>query len=477
MNIIDETDKFKKIFENIVRDGLKKAKIDINKGVSIDRFHEYPVYSGDFEKSKMPNFHTTFFSLFDDNIEYRDYSSLFRKYVTKEDKKIDIGKLDGMDEFILFIENNTKIKEMFCIRDSEFKYAFLYMFISQFIGKYIYTYGTRYNKANYNKLIFPILNCLFSEQIKLNIIIPILLVQFDLNSYKLNETTKIIKMSDTIQLSRYKIGDSKGTFEKIVKGCATHALSLYEYTLQYPSNNYWNITDALSQYRAFPLFIINSFFIALFLETGIYNGYEQVIAIPKDWMLFIPDGNLVNMYGTTANMYPVYLENGTWNNEVSKINIEQLRKLKKIFNKIINCKNKQIEMAIDRLSRALVRDNKEDAFLDILIGIEILLTDNEKTEVTYKLSMRISFIMNKLSKDIDYRKVLKELYAYRSAIVHGNSNKQKLSHSKSLNKDCYSIALDIFSKILKTIILDDILINSKDIPQEIDNMIINKFSK
>lgn len=112
------------------------------------------------------------------------------------------------------------------------------MFIAQFIGKYIYTYGTRYNKSNYNKLIFPILNCLFSEQIKLNIIIPILLVQFDLNSYKLNETMKIIKMSDTIQLSRYKIGASKGTFEKIVKGCATHALSLYEYTLQYPSNNY-----------------------------------------------------------------------------------------------------------------------------------------------------------------------------------------------------------------------------------------------
>ncbi|MFR5684476.1 MAG: hypothetical protein ACLUD1_10615 [Clostridia bacterium] len=124
MNIIDEADKFKKIFENIVRDGLKKAKIDINKGVSIDQFHEYPIYSGNFEKSKMPDFHTTFFSLFDDNIEYRDYSSLFRKYVTKEDKKIDIGKLDGIDKFIFFIENNTKVKEMFCITDSEFKYAF-----------------------------------------------------------------------------------------------------------------------------------------------------------------------------------------------------------------------------------------------------------------------------------------------------------------------------------------------------------------
>ena len=85
--------------------------------------------------------------------------------------------------------------------------------------------------------------------------------------------------------------------------------------------------------------------------------------------------------------------------------------------------------------------------------------------------------MNNLSNNIDYRKVLKDLYAYRSAIVHGNANKQKLSYSKFLNKDCYSIALDIFSKILKAIILDDALINSKDIPQEIDNMIIKMFSK
>ena len=134
---------------------------------------------------------------------------------------------------------------MFCIKESEFKYSFLYMFISDFIGNYIYKHGTRYNKSNYDKLIFPVLNCLFSDQIKLNIMIPILLLQ----------------------------------------------------------------------------------------------------------------------------------------------------------------------------------------------------------------------------------------YAYRSAIVHGNSNKEKLSYSKYLKKDCYSIALDIFSSILKSIVLNNTLINSKDIPQEIDNMMISMFSK
>ena len=72
MNIIDEEDKFKEIFEKVVKDGLKKAKINIENGTSIDQFYEYPIYVGDFEKSKMPNFRTTFFSLFNDNVEYRD---------------------------------------------------------------------------------------------------------------------------------------------------------------------------------------------------------------------------------------------------------------------------------------------------------------------------------------------------------------------------------------------------------------------
>lgn len=127
--------------------------------------------------------------------------------------------------------------------------------------------------------------------------------------------------------------------------------------------------------------------------------------------------------------------------------------------------------------RSLLRDDSEDAFLDILIGIEILLTDNEKSEVTYKLSIRVAYIMSKLNKgnNVDYRIIIKELYKYRSFIVHGSSDKNKFSISKTLNKDCHSIALDIFKQTLKFIILKKELLNSKNIPQDADNMIMNEF--
>lgn len=50
-----------------MRRKIRNAKIDINKGTHIDQFHEYPIYSGNFEKSKMPNFNTTFLLLLTGN--------------------------------------------------------------------------------------------------------------------------------------------------------------------------------------------------------------------------------------------------------------------------------------------------------------------------------------------------------------------------------------------------------------------------
>ena len=43
MDIIDEANTFKELFEFVVRDGLKKAKMDITKGKSIDHFFKYPI--------------------------------------------------------------------------------------------------------------------------------------------------------------------------------------------------------------------------------------------------------------------------------------------------------------------------------------------------------------------------------------------------------------------------------------------------
>ena len=436
---------------------------------------DYPLFDKEF-KSGMPSFKTNF-SLFNDNKKYLDYSSLFGKY-NSNDSLINIGTLDGFIDLEDFVENNKDLKELlFIVDDAELKYNIFYGLISDFIGGYIYRYGTRYNKNNYDKLLFPIINYLFSKKVNLDIVIPILLLYFVMDSYKLNSYIKIVKMSDNFQLSRTNIRAFNYSTKNIIEGCAKYALKISNYYLEYPINNYFGISESLKHYDPKTCYIISSFFISLFLQSSIYKGYAQIISVPQKWYFFVPKGDLINIHCKSVNNYPSNLEEGTWNNEVEKLNIKQMNKVKKIFNKIINCQNKAIELSIDRLVRSLLRDDHEDAFLDILIGIEILLTDNEKSEVTYKLSIRIAYIISKLNKrnNVDYRTIIKELYKYRSSIVHGNSNKNKFSISKTLNKDCHSIALDIFKQTLKFIILKNELLNSKNILKDVDDMIMNEF--
>ena len=477
MDNIAKAKEFNELFNIVFKDGLKKVALHLKNNGYVSSFMDYPIFDNEF-KSGMPSFKSNF-DLSNNDAKYLDYSSLFGKYTSK-DNLIDIGKLKGFMDLKEFIEKNKELKELLLIfDDSELKYSIFYGLISDFIGGYVYKYGTIYNKSKYNKILCPILNYLFSRTVYLDIFVPILLLNIEVDSYKLNSNMKIVKMKNNFQLSRTNVRTFSYTTKDIIEGCAKYALKIENYYLDYPINNYLGITDSLKQFDYKTKYIINSFFIATFLETATYNGYAQIISVPQKWYFFLPKGDLINIHFKSYNNYPSYLEDGSWNNEVECLSIKQLNKVKDLFNKIIDSKNKSIELSIDRLFRALLRENHEDAFLDILIGIEILLTDDEKTEVTYKLAIRVAYIMNKLNKvkDVDYKGVMKELYKYRSAIVHGNSNKDKLSVSKTLNKDCYNIALDIFRQILKSIILKDNLLNSNNIPSEVDNMIMKEFLK
>lgn len=254
---------------------------------------DYPLFDKEF-KSGMPKFKSSF-SLFNDNKEYLDYSSLFGKY-NSNDCLINIGKLEGFIDLKDFIENNKDLKELlFIVDDAELKYSVFYGLISDFIGGYIYRYGTRYNKNNYDKLLFPIINYLFSKKVNLDIVIPILLLDFEIDSYKINSNIKIVKMSDAFQLSRTNVGAFNYSTKNIIEGCAKYALKIGNYYLEYPINNYFIISDSLKQYDSKTQYVINSFFISLFLETTIIQRICTNYLCSSKMVFFCSEGRF-NQY-------------------------------------------------------------------------------------------------------------------------------------------------------------------------------------
>ncbi len=96
--------------------------------------------------------------------------------------------------------------------------------------------------------------------------------------------------------------------------------------------------------------------------------------------------------------YPQKFDDYYWNSkEFPLIGVEQANKLLSVFSCIENEIDRKLEIAIKRLNNSIQRSNEEDALLDSIIGIETLLSDGDKGELTYKLSMRTAALLNKFN--------------------------------------------------------------------------------
>ena len=83
----------------------------------------------------------------------------------------------------------------------------------------------------------------------------------------------------------------------------------------------------------------------------------------------------------------------------------------------------RIIAAIQWAGKATVESRKEEAFLLYAISLEsLVLLENEKEELTYRLRTRVAHL---LGKDLEGRKIISEnvrdLYDIRSKIVHSGS--------------------------------------------------------
>ena len=82
--------------------------------------------------------------------------------------------------------------------------------------------------------------------------------------------------------------------------------------------------------------------------------------------------------------------------------------------------NGRFKVALRRLSLGIERKNPEDKLLDYMIGLETLYMPDGNAELSFRLSIRVAFLLS-LSKDrketFDF---LRKMYTVRSHIVHGS---------------------------------------------------------
>ena len=394
----------------------------------IESYYDYPevTYEKDF-----PRFSTRFYT----NCPSK-YSSLF---LTKKSDFIDIYSLESVKKFIENIKNEPyfinkflteSIKQTF--EDAWGELTIFKITLSEIIDRTILLYGfSSPTEDEFLQISKPVYNYIFADSYSYDVYVPILFVKFDFEN-KNFEKYSITKISDDIQKARCNALKYVPGVNYALDACATHAFVMHGIQKKNPNCSFFERTSE-DEY-ILPMKEIKSFFSSLIIQNGCVSGFSQVIIVPHD---YAPEYTATLPYTRCFRVeeYPNIFKEYYWNSKnfpsIKESFSESILNLAKKISELDLKKtfNRKLDIAISRLRSSYLKTSEEDSFLDLVIGIETLLSDDDKGELTYKLSVRVAVLLNKFA---DYKPLnpyeiytaMKKIYAYRSAIVHGKAEKE-----------------------------------------------------
>ena len=433
MNITSEQwDQLYKLIETATKDILVKLSSHISENKYIMSYIDFPI-SVDFDTQyKWPKVKEL--SIFNglafgkNDYSYSDYSTFISTY--HEDGKVYIRDIEGYSSCVSFITENSNILPLIWYRDKEEDIDIaLCLLLGKIIERYVSTLHTLNFKDDcFYDVYTTVTNTYFLDVLEFNICIPILFIEFNDDHISINNNLSIEKMSDELIRSKHFIGYYDSRFEKTVLDCATHMLVIKNFTLE---NKKLTSKDSFSNWRIFPIDIIDSVFAGIRVLTSFPTGYAQFIVLPiNNWIDTQCKGELLGLAGSKIKGYPEYFLEYYWQKPHSFITSDCGNNIALLVNNMINNKHNAIKLACNRLNRSMLRNSEEDTILDAIIGLEVLLSDNDKGEITYKLSSRMATLTtltnNHSLTPLDVRKEVSQIYRYRSEIVH--SKKRKTSN-------------------------------------------------
>jgi hypothetical protein len=193
-------------------------------------------------------------------------------------------------------------------------------------------------------------------------------------------------------------------------------------------------TNIASTTSAYPLDKIDLLFAMLRLVSYVDTGYAQLLLEPLNWTQSY-EADLPPLQGTSIRKYPATFESFYWNRtEVAQITTAMLNDAADVYRRVMAIGNEKLMsrviLAMNRLNYCLLRESEEDAILDATSAMEALLTSGDDSEITHKLATRLAALARfaRVAEPANsvFRNV-KQVYAHRSNVIHGNIPKLKKS--------------------------------------------------
>lgn len=306
--------------------------------------------------------------------------------------------------------------------------------------------------ASEKAILLPLLRGLFDDRLDLAIVVPIALTNFAFDRARIAPDMLVVRMSPGLQRARWT-GKAFGTSgHDVVLASATHALVLTGWGID--NGRHWDLHQRLRQIGSQARELIDTAFATLRLETGIATGYAQLMWLARHWRMSHHFAD-PEIHADGARRYPEAFDDFGWLREdIPVVTRAEISNVASSLAAIRQTSEPRLALALRRLNAAMTRDEHADAILDATIALELLLGDKDNQAISWKLKMRaaaLAGLSGGRQEMEDASRAVGEVYALRSAIVHGAPRKRRKA-SVSDPETGKRLAIETLRSVLRAII-------------------------
>jgi len=392
-------------------------------GKYISRYHDYPTVST--HSDGFPWFSRTY--LFDDSAPI-EYTSAFRH------DGINADGLTSFQSVVDLVSNDPFLRHYFLLGDDDASPdsskkknpVGVFIKLEAMIERYVYVSGHQpFDASVFQPIYLEWESAVFSKDLDIEITVPIINQRFSIDSFEIAEGISVEALDKQLQLARMAARRSSMNDSDEASKAATHALVLRGWTL--PNEPFIFGHRFVTQAGAYSAALnkANDFFAAMRVVVDCETGFGQVVVRHSGWA-----------HDWTADLPPVSVftvrEHPDWRGsrpEASTFGEPQLAAVRAVYRSIAEARTAKMGSAAKRLNAAKLRSNESDSILDITIGLETLLTDDSRAEITYRLGMRMAALARLVPVEgytpAQVYRACKRLYDFRSAVAHGSPSADK----------------------------------------------------
>ena len=471
-NPLPEDPELYRLVEAAALEGRRLALAAKHRGDYISRYWEWPRLS--WLESGFPSIHVS-------GVEGpTDYSRAFSSKPGKFAGPIIYGEIESFTALLEYARGNKRIRSHFLPPrvppGKEERFEELLEFgvvgiVTALVDRAIHLFGDAdatpaQIRAIYIELEAPI----FRDRLPVEILVPVALTKFDTSGrWDLDESTFLEEIDEATHLARYPRQSFWLPAHGLVVSAATHALVLTGYEI--PSENIWE--RHRSELSFYPVEVVDRFFAAMRVVTGLDTGYAQIVLRPVGWAEDYLSTLPPLISGPVVRRYPAAFDDYGWLvKDRRPITEGDLNEVKTVWAALADAPA-QLSLATRRLNSAMLRSDEADSMLDLCIGLESLLTGDETTELTHKLALRVAAV-HALSggagrAPAEVFTSVKRIYKYRSKLVHGRSDAEALASSVDRGQQIRTVVLarDYLGMVIRTLLMHPRYLDPQAIDQEL----------